>query len=223
MNRLLRILLLTFLPLSPYCSFGAIATYSFMGAVPPSFGGGTPYGLSIPNGTAVSGQFVYDTSAPASSTAGNLSIYPQSFVGGFSATFGSIPITASDYTIHVLNDQLQPNSTVADVVIVEWNSNDSPAPATPLNANGTSQSVGIFSISLFYPSSTFPDFSLPSSLPISGFNGFLAGSLSHVAPPGTVDVLYSVTKLVPEPATWAICLSGVLTLSLARFLKRGRQ
>jgi len=213
MNRLLRVLILTFLALSPCCSFGATVMYNFTGTV---FGaGGSPYSTTIPGGTSVIGQFKYDPSTVASSTNGNVSIYPQSISNGFTAMFGSIPVSANDYTIHIVNDQLQPNNSLQDIFTVEWASNDTPVPATPLSFNGTSQSTGIFSMSVFYPSSTFPDSSLPSSIPTSGFNGFITSFLSHV--PSTVDVLYSVNTLVPEPTTWAICLSGVLTLSLARY------
>lgn len=222
MNRLLRILTLMFLAFSPCQAFAAIVTYDFTGAV---FGaGGAPYSTTITGGTAVNGRFKFDTSVAASSTSGNISIYPESIANGFTATFGSVPVVASDYTVHIVNDQLQPNNSLQDIFTVEWASNDNPVPATPLSFNGTSQSAGIFSMSVFYPSSTFSDTSLPSSIPTSGFNGFITSFLSHV-PSGSVDVLYSVNTLtaVPEPATWALCLSGVLALSLARYRLRRRQ
>jgi hypothetical protein len=223
MNRLLRVSILAFLTFSPCYSFGAIVTYDFKGTV---FGaGGSPYGTAIAGGAAVSGELKYDTSTVASSISGNVAIYPQTIPNGFMATFGSVPITASDYTVHIVNDQTQPNNSVQDIFTVEWASNDNPVPATPLSFNGTSQSAGIFSMSVFYPSSTFPDTSLPSSIPASGFNGFITSFLSHV-PSGSVDVLYSVntlTAVVPEPTNWAICLSGVPPLFLARYRFRRRQ
>jgi hypothetical protein len=225
MNRLLRILILTFLALSPCYSFGAVVTYSFTGGVPAAFGGGSLWGFSVANGTPVSGTFKYDTSTVASSTSGNLSIYPQSFTGGFTGNFGSIPIIANDYTIHVLNDQPQPPSgTPKDVVTIEWASNDNPVPPTPLNANGTTQSTGLYQISFFYPSTTFPDMSLPPSLPTSGFDTILPdGSLSSSTT--KVDVLFTLSTLtaVPEPAAWAISLSGALSLALARYRIGRRQ
>ena len=193
-----RILLVMLLALSPARLFAAIVAYSFTGTV--SFTGATsPYGLSIPVGTPISGQFEYNTAIAASSTTSNGAVYPQSFPGGFSATFGSIPVIASDYVVRIVNNQPQPNGSVADIFTVRWASNDIPAPATPLNVNGTGQSTGIFQASLFFDSSTFSDTSLPAGLPTTGFNGALTGIFSHV-PSGPVDVLYNVNTLTALPA-----------------------
>jgi hypothetical protein len=76
---------------------------------------------------------------------------------------GSIPIVANDYTVHV-------GITSTSVITIEWASNDNPAPATPLNVNGASQSTGVFLVSLSYPSGTFPSTALPTSLATTGFN-----------------------------------------------------
>jgi len=198
MIRPLRIILIILVALSPGRLLAAIVAYSFTGTV--SLTGTTPpYGLSIPVGTPISGQFEYDTLTPASSTSfsslGNKATYPQSFPVGFTADFGSVPIFAKDYAVHTADNLYQQSDgSYRDVVTVIWASNDNPMPATPLSAGGVNESTGVFKLSLFYDSSTFADISLPANLPTTGFSGSLAGILSHV-PTGSVDVLFNVDSL----------------------------
>lgn len=212
---------LAYFSLSASLSIAGLVTYAFTGSA--SLALGQPYGMSIPAGTSVAGQFRYDTSTVASSTSGNLSIYPQSIPNGFYAYFGSFMVSASSYTVHVLNDQPQPGNTVADIFTVEWASNDTPAPTLPLNANGTNQSAGIFSVSLFYGSNTFSDTSLPTSIPSTGFNGTRTSFLSHVTIP--LDLIYNVNTVtsVPEPSSWALSMTGLILFGIAGYTKWRRQ
>ena len=202
-------------------SIASIVTYSFTGST--SLILGQPYGMTIPSGTSITGQFQYDTSTVAASTSGNLSIYPQSIPNGFYANFGSYSVNASNYTVHIVNDQPEPGNTVADIFTVEWASNDTPTPATPLNANGISQSTGIFSISLFYGSGTFSDTSLPASIPITGFNGIRTSFLSHVTIP--LDVMYNVNTVtaVPEPSSWVLGIIGPVLFGIGCYIMRQRR
>jgi hypothetical protein len=196
----------------------SIVTYNFTGT-PKIISSQQPYGLSITSSTPITGSFEYDTAAPAFSSTGTASIYPQSITNGLSANFGTNLITASNYNVHV-------TKTTTDNFIVEWISNDTPAPGTPLNVNGTSQAIGYFSVSLSYPLSTFPDTSLPPSLPLTGFNMTNATSFfsQNQINGGVIDVLYAVTAPivavpVPEPASWLLSVSGAIVFFIASCLK----
>jgi hypothetical protein len=217
MSVLRRILILAILALSPCHALAEVVTYCFTGTVGP--GTGHVYSLSIPTGTTVTGCFEYNTLATASSNDGTTAIYSQHIPGGFAATFGTVQVVASDYTVHVSNDLPAPydSSIITDFLTVEWLSTENPA--TPLNVGGMDQSVGIFRFSVAYNPSTFPDPSLPPSLPTTGFDGYLRGFLDDAPPPlNPVEVLYSVGTLtsVPEPSTLALFLGGVSVLGLAR-------
>ena len=198
-------------------SLAAIVGYAFTGTVSSVLG--SPYGMAILAGTPVTGQFLYDTSTVASSTAGNLSIYPQNIPNGLIANFGSFPVSASSYTIHVRNDQSQGASSV-DIFTVEWASNDTPVPSLPLVANGNNQTAGMFSVSVVYLTNPFADTSLPGALPTSGFLPAPLSLLSQQLAP--IDVPFSVTSLtpVPEPATLALSISGLMLLGIECLQRR---
>ncbi len=198
-------------------SLAAIVGYAFTGTVSSVLG--SPYGMAILTGTPVTGQFLYDTSTVASSTVGNLSIYPQNIPNGLIANFGSFPVSASSYTIHVRNDQSQGASSV-DIFTVEWASNDTPVPSLPLVANGNNQTAGMFSVSVVYPTNPFADTSLPGTLPTSGFLPAPLSFLSQQLAP--IDVPFSVTSLtpVPEPTSLALGISGLILLGIECLRRR---
>ena len=201
------------------CLIALLAGYAQAEIVTCSFSGvtttvrGVPFGMSIPDGTPVSGQFQYDTSAPASSTVGNTSVYPQNISSGLTATFGSFLVSASSYLVRIRNDQPQGGTTV-DFFTVQWSSTDNPAPATPLLANGIGQTAGIFNVGLVYTTDPFSDSSLPAALPDSGFMAAPFSFLSEQLAP--LDVPYFITSLtpVPEPASWMLGVAGSIVFGI---------
>jgi hypothetical protein len=205
-----------FLTLSLFClpvnsALAAIVGYAFTATTLSVLN--SPYGMAITSGMPVTGQFLYDTSTAASSTAGNLSIYPQNIPNGLIANFGSFPVSASSYTIHVRNDQSQGASS-DDFFTIEWASNDTPLPSLPLVANGNNQTAGLFSVNLVYSTNPFSDTSLPATLPTSGF---LPGPFSFLSQQlAPIDVPFSVTSLtpLPEPASLALAISGLMLLGI---------
>jgi hypothetical protein len=184
-----------------------IVTYQFTGTTinvtNPAFG------MTIPNGTAVSGKFQYDTSAPPFSTVGNLSIYPQSIANGLQANFGSFPVSASSYMVKIRNDQAG-----TDVFTIQWSSFDNPPPSSPLVANGTNQTAGAFSIMLAYLTNPFSDTSLTPTLPSSGYLASPTNYVSQQLSP--LDVPFTLTSLVaiPEPGCWTMGVVGLMTIGI---------
>jgi hypothetical protein len=183
-----------------------IETYHFTGTVAAKSGTTFFGGLSVPSaGTAITGQFQYNSATTAYKTAplsggGAFSVYPQNITGGFSANFGSVSVAADTYTVNVINDQPQPDGGAPlDIFQVQWLSIDDPQPTTSLKVNGINESQYVFTISLNYPSNTWNGTSLPSSLPTSGFSttNFFGNLLSQAS--GPINVLYDTTSLTPAP------------------------
>jgi hypothetical protein len=183
-----------------------IVTYQFTGTTANV--SNPPFGMPIPNGTAVSGKFQYDTSVPPFSTVGNLSIYPQSIANGLQANFGTYLVSASSYMVKIRNDQAG-----SDIFTIQWSSSDNPAPSSPLIANGSSQTAGIFGVMLAYLSNPFSDTSLPSTLPITGYLPS-PSYLSQQSNPLDVPFLLSSLVAVPEPACWSMGVVGLMTIGI---------
>ena len=182
-----------------------LETYHFTGTVAAKSGDTFFGGLTVPSvGTSISGQFQYITGQSAYKTnslspSGAASVYPQTIPGGFSATFGSISVSTSTYTVNVLNDQPQPSGDPLDILSVQWRSTDDPQPTSPLSVNGVDQTQYVFKIAFLYPSNTWNDTLLPSNLPTTGFSttNFFGSLLSQSS--GPINVLYQTTSLASVP------------------------
>lgn len=185
------------LPLS-----AAPLTYSFSGSVASA--PVSPYGLSVATGAAVSGQFSYDPSVPATRSFNSGSGYDQHIPNGFHATIGGVSISASDYVIKIFNDLLQTDRrTIKDEFIITFSSGLNPALPSNLTVNGIDRTAGLVSITFFADSSLFSDTSLPSSFNLSSY------SLPGIGVFGDKPVGNVVTfTVVPEPSAQSLLLFG---------------
>jgi hypothetical protein len=110
--------------------------------------------------------------------------------------------------VKIRNDQAG-----SDIFTIQWSSSDNPAPSSPLIADGSSQTAGIFGIMLAYLSNPFSGTSLPSTLPITGYlptPSYLSQQLSPL------DVPFTVTSLaaIPEPGCWSMGVVGLMTIGI---------
>ena len=199
---------------------GSVISFQFSGSVTFASPLLKPYGVTIANGAAVSGQFQYDSATTAwSGSTADAAVYQQQIAGGFSATFGGVPVATSSYMIKVSNDVSQPGGSLADIVGIRFSSSDVPAPSAPLNFNGTDQSVGLFSITLVGPSTLFSQAQLPGSL---SFGDFTSNSSFLSDSPAAVDVIFTLNNLVqvPEPSAGVLIVTAMSILIPTLYLRR---
>ena len=184
----------------------AIITFGFTGTVTQNVN--NPYGVTAGVGTAVSGSFTYDTSAP--------DLYPPSSQGQyaqpippadlsitFSATGDVAVATDAAYAAvqNGANDffQIFANSDTGDV-------NSSPV-------TGFRSSVGLIDTS----GTAFSSDSLPGALDLSDFD-ITSGEFQDANDPDTAVIRYSIDNIiVPEPSSL-----GLLALGLGLLASRLR-
>jgi hypothetical protein len=190
--------------------WATVLTYSFQGTILSKVH--QPYGLAIP-GTVISGQFSYDSDAPATRTLNSGSGYDQHILDGFHATIGGVTVSASDYVVEVFNNIVQPDHTVKDEFTIAFSSAMTPALDSSLVVNGAARSAGLFNITFLGDSSLYP-----ASTPLPDFNFRSFGSgigLFSDVPVGIVDA-FTVT---PEPTGMVLLVIGAALFG-ARFLRR---
>lgn len=212
--RLLQLLvLLFFVAVTRPCS-GAIIAYSFQGTVSSLLTGGNPYGLSIPVGTSVSGQFVYDTTSAGTIVTASSTKYLQHQADGFVAQFGSHEFRASHYLVTVSNNLSGPSRDQIDISF----RSDSLLASYPLYVNNAAQPLGVgqLVVALPFPNTEWSGTSLPVSLgpnPMSG-SSLLGAPSPTVVLPKVVFTIESLMQLqltnsVPEPGSGALALVGL--------------
>ena len=222
-------LLLFFVAATHPCSGGTIG-YSFQGTVSSLMFGGSPYGLSIPTGTSVSGQFVYDTTSAGTFISASATKYLQHQTDGFVVYFGSHEFRASDFLVTVSNDLSGPR----DQIDVSFR-NDALLIGKSLyvNNSATSPANAQLIVSLRFPSGEWTGTSLPNSLdPLH----LTVGGSSVLGAPSPVTVLpkvnftiQSITQLqlansVPEPAAGTLAVVALAgSLGWLRMSRRRRK
>jgi hypothetical protein len=190
-------------------------TYYFHGAVTSAHL--KPYGLTIPAGGAVTGQFSYDPASLATRILTNGLAYEQQIVDGFKATIGGVAFDASAYEIQILNNvPLQGSSQINDEFIISFSSAVNPPLQPDLIVNGTDRSSGLFSIAFAGNSSLFSDASLP---PTFNYKAFPPGvGIISDQPTGVIDAFI----VTPEPSTSLLFILGLASLGV-RLLRQRRQ
>jgi hypothetical protein len=179
-----------------FCSncFATLMGYSFTASLSSAL---TPaYGVTVPMGSQVHGQFVLDSQVVGVIPPGfpNVTTYRHLIPEGFKATFGSLDMRADDYIVSVSNNVLQPGGFLADIISIRWASNLTPSLA-PIHVNGATKTTGMFVINLVGSQNLFSNTSLPATLNISSF----VSKLSFLADTtdGTLDLIYNVNSLAP--------------------------
>ena len=175
-------------------------TYSFYGAVTSSQF--KPYGLTIPPGGPVSGQFTFDPDALATHTFSNGLGYDQHFTSGLHATIGGVSVSADEYLVEILNNMPQFDGSTKDEFVVSFSSGLSPALSSQLVVNGVARSAGLVNIAFVGSNTLYADASLPSSF---NFADFPPGSGIFGDKPVGGIVTFSV---VPEPASLILFISA---------------
>lgn len=191
-------------------SFAAILRYDFSGMVVVSMDSG--FAKNIPAFSPVLGQFAYDTTSVGVLSSGS-GTYRQHVPGGLWVQIGSTVFSATEYDVVISNNVLQPDNSVTDQFQVRFASDAVPAPASPITLNGVNQPGGLLDITFMGNSSLYNGVALPASLSPSSFPSFNPGVLSNV-PVGTIDALFQVTALAPEPSSQLLSLMAVAMLGL---------
>jgi len=207
--RISKLLILFIISFSPLPCSGAIVTYSFQGTVQSSIG--LPFGLSIPGGTSVSGQFSYDTASAGTVVSGSATKYLQHQTDGLIAYFGAHEIRASDYLVTVSNNLTSPNRDQFDI---SFRSTDSLLSGKSLfvNDNELASGTRIFVVGLPFPNTEFSGPSLPLSLdpthltPITSSSTLSSGpALSFV----TIQSITQVINTIPEPGSCSLAIAAL--------------
>jgi hypothetical protein len=130
-----------------------------------------------PTPTPISGRILYDPAAPASDAGGcenNECLgYRQHVVGGISADFGGLSITADDFIVQVKNNDIHYDGVheyVLDTIAFVYRFDVSPFLSSQLNVNGVAQPKAWFQINLIGAEDTFDDTLLPQSIDAARYN-----------------------------------------------------
>jgi hypothetical protein len=191
-----------------------IVGYAFTGEVTSlSPSSSKPFGLTIPSGSAIAGQFLFDTSSAVEDLSGDAS-YPQSIAHGFSATFAGFPVSISDYRVIVSNREAP---DLADFVTIRFSTFVAPAnDATEFYVNNTHQTAGTFSLQLSGGVNSLSNGDLPSPATLLTMTdpsvSFLTSSRSFLGARFQVNTLTQIS--VPEPQSLCMMLAGVALLPI---------
>jgi hypothetical protein len=164
-----------------HCCLATEVGFSFSGTVSFVSPFAPPYGLIVPIGAPVNGRFMYDTDSSPMPVSPDEVRYRQQELNGFFVSFGDrdVLVRADDYIVSVGNNLPQVGG--ADVVVVQFRSDDS-AIDGPLIVNGVPQPSGLLSITMTFAPDAFSSPSLPVTLPTdfaSQFNSFSGPIISN--------------------------------------------
>jgi hypothetical protein len=181
----------------------------------------SPFGENFvlsPAPTPLSGRILYDPAAPASDGGGcenNECLgYRQHVVGGISANFGGLSITADDFIVQVKNNDLygvDGHEVVFDTIAFVYRFDISPLFSSQLKVNGVSQPKAWFQLNLIGAEDTFDDTVLPQSIDASRYNTYYnildedATRIDLPNGPGfnTPDIFFSATlSVIPIPGDY---------------------
>jgi hypothetical protein len=188
--------------------WASIVTYSFQGTVSGQSLGGNPYGLSIPNGTGVTGQFVYDTDSAGVLAAANATKYLQHQPDGFITKFASNEFRASDYLVTVSDNAAPPQDQFA----ISFRS-DALLSSYSLYVNNVAQPAGVGQVVVILPfaNTEWSGTSLLTSLDPSHLTPITGGSILGAPSPTFVlpKIFFTIQSVsfvssvetVPEPST----------------------
>jgi len=158
-----------------------------------------PFGRAVPFDAPVTGRFVFETDSVATHPNAGCDCvgYAQQIVNGFAADMGGVAIRADEYLVEVSNDVEFSPGEAYDYFTIRWESELTPALASPLLVNGAAYTDGLFSVSLnafpeLFDSPALPDAIVPEDYVFpSEFNPL--GDYDPV--PGNVDVLFDVASI----------------------------
>jgi hypothetical protein len=201
-----------------------LVKYSFDGEVTSlSPSTATPFGLTIPTGSLVTGQFQYETTSTAENTTGDIR-YLQSIANGFTATIAGFPVSASDYYFIVANRE---EPSVEDFVTIRFSTFLSPAlPSTNFFVDGINRTAATFAVKLSTGVNILTNMDLPSPTVLQTFVGgtsFLTDTSPALGARFRIDSLTRISA--PEPDAMVLFLAGMMALSATaarrRLLARG--
>jgi hypothetical protein len=173
---------------------GAVVAYRFDGKVLSNTP--TPWQLSIPFFSGVSGVFSYDTDSPATHVLGDCDClgYRQPFHNGYFAQLGNSYVRVDEYVIEVLNDYPQESGGIADIVTVRFATTYDPPLASELIADGTPRFGGDFTLNFRANPSYLSSPALPPSIDFASYNltiGFLGDGV-----PDSPSTFFKIESLV---------------------------
>lgn len=171
-----------------------------------------PFGLSMPTGSAVTGQFFYDTTSTSQiGGAGDL-LYRQSITDGFTATVAGIPVSASDYYV-VVSDRNAPD--LQDFISVKFSTfGSSPLPADRFFVNGVNQTVGTYYIKIAGGIDLFSSTDLPTAatlLTMTPGTSFLTSTSPATGARFSLGPLQQIA--VPEPSSLFMVIPGIAAVA----------
>lgn len=195
--------------------------YFFEGKVSAALS--APFGFTVANGASVMGDFWYDDSLVGTqgSTPATMKYdHPYSLNLAFApGTPNALTAAVNGYRIEITNNSTQPGGTF-DLVSILYASNV--LPASSFMVNGSPQTSGLIRVNLFMPASTLAAPMLPSDL--SAVNIPQPTNFFADTPTGSIDAIFSVTKLTPEPGSIVLIAWGAVVAVFARkrlpFVKR---
>ncbi len=185
----------------PSTTWGAEHGFEFTGAltlvIPEPYG--VTYGRRLPDFSALSGHFVYESNTPSYAIAGcDCKGYIHKQINGLATAFVGLVLQADEYVIQIRNNVNVSGLGPSDILTVLYsdpNGTINPILSTPLLIDGSPVTTGSIRIDLVAPATRFPDASLPTSLNPADF--FVNAGTSNFGDgiPIGIDVLFKLQTL----------------------------